>query len=239
VRPAVEGIGNHPAGGHGRVERPREHPLRQFDLGGERGLLGDARFGPAMTVLGPFFRQVEGAVDEGGATLRSVGEEDADLAVHGVARRARVLACHAAGFPPLLQEPGLVDDEDAGRLVAEVVDDVGPEVVADAVGVPGGGAQQALDPSRPGLAHRFRELPAVLALHPPEEARQVAPGPFACFGAGEAAADAPAQVDPGIRPPCDRGQPETARCPVHLLPSPAKGGSVPRRLAKCRCRARL
>ena len=148
----------------------------------------------------------------------------------------RVLARDAAGLLPLLQKAGLVHDEDAGRLIAEVRDDVVPEVVADAVGVPGGGTQQALHPAGPGLADRLRELPPVLALDALQQARQVAPGPFAGFGAGEAAADPRVQLRPGVRAPLDRGQPESTRRPVHLLPPPAKGSSVPRSLPKCRCR---
>jgi hypothetical protein len=73
------------------------------------------------------------------AALRCVSQEDADLAVRGGSRRASVLARDAAGFPPLLEKAGLVHEEDASRLVAEVRDDVIPEVVADTVGVPGGG----------------------------------------------------------------------------------------------------
>jgi len=57
----------------------------------------------------------------------------ADLAVLGGSRRAGVLACDAAGLSPLLQKAGLIHDEDAGRLVAEVRDEVVPEVVTNAV----------------------------------------------------------------------------------------------------------
>jgi hypothetical protein len=142
--------------------------LRQLELGGECGLLGNARLGSAIPILRPFLRQIQGAVDKRRPVPRCVREEDTDLAVHGVARRARVLACDAAGLPPLLQEAGLVHDEDAGGGIPEMVDHVVPQVIADAVGVPGGGAQQALHPARPELADRFGELPTILALHPPQ-----------------------------------------------------------------------
>ena len=167
-------------------------------------------------------------------SLRGVGQEDADLAVLGGSRRAGVLARDAAGLLPLLQKAGLVHDEDAGRLVAEVLDDVVPEVVADAVGVPGGGAQQALHPPGPGLADRLRELPAVLALDPLQQAGQVAPGPFPRFGAGEAAADPRVQLRPSVRAPLDRGQPESTRRPAHLLPSACEREKRTATLAKCR-----
>jgi hypothetical protein len=118
-----------------------------------------------------------------------------------------VLAGDAAGFPPLLEEAGLVDDEDASRLVAEVVDDVLPEVVADTVGVPGGSAQQALHAPRPGLPDRLGELPAVLALHPLEQPCQIAPGPFACFGASEAVSDPCVHLRQRVRALSDHGAP--------------------------------
>jgi hypothetical protein len=134
-----------------------------------------------------------------------------------------VLAGHAAGFPPLLQEAGLVDDEDARDRVPEVVDDVRPEVVADAIGVPGRGAQQALHPAGAGLADRFRELPAVLALYGLKQARQGAPGPLPRFGAGEAVGDPRVQILPGVRAPLDRGQSDRARRCPHGPPRLRKG----------------
>jgi hypothetical protein len=84
--------------------------------------------------------------------LRGVGQEDAARAVLGGSRRAGVLARDATGLPPLFQKAGLVHDEDASGFIAEMGDDGVPEVVADAIGVPGGGVQEALYPVRPGLA---------------------------------------------------------------------------------------
>jgi hypothetical protein len=125
-------------------------------------------------------------------------------------------------FRPLFEKAGLVHDEDAGRLVAEVRDDVTPEVVADAVGVPSGGTQQALRSPGPRLADRLRELPPVLALDSFQQARQVAPGPVAGFGANEATADPRVQILPRVCVPRDRGQPEPTRRPVHLRPAPCE-----------------
>ena len=126
-----------------------------------------------------------------------------------------VLARHAAGFAPLLEEAGLVDDEDAGRLIPQVVDDVVPEVVADAVGVPGGSAEQALHAPGPGLTDRLGELPTVLALHPIEQPRQVAPGPFACFGPSEAVSDPRVCLRQRVCPPSDHGEPHPLGQCVH------------------------
>ncbi len=63
--------------------------------------------------------------------------------MHGVAGGTGVLARHAAGFRPLLEEASLVDDEDPGGLVPEMPDDVGPEGVADTVRRPSGGSLDA------------------------------------------------------------------------------------------------
>ena len=73
------------------------------------------------------------------------------------AGRAAVLPRDAAGLLPLLQEAGLIHDKHAGGGISEMVDDVVPEVIADALGVPGGGVQETLHPVRPGLTDRLRE----------------------------------------------------------------------------------
>ena len=127
-------------------------------------------------------------------------------------------------FRPLLQKAGLVHDEHASGLISEMLDDVVPEVVADAVGVPGGGTQQALHAPGPGFADRLRELPAVLALDALQQAGQVAPGSLPRFAAGETVSDPRVQLRPRVRASLDRGQPESTRRPVHLLPSACKRG---------------
>ena len=84
MRPPVKRIGNDPARGNVCVECSREHPLRQLDLGREASVLRNACLGPAPRVVDPFPRQIQGTVDERGTILRGIGQEDADLAVHGV-----------------------------------------------------------------------------------------------------------------------------------------------------------
>jgi hypothetical protein len=86
-----------------------------------------------------------------------------------------------------------------------------------------------------GLAHRFGELPAVLALRPVEQPRQVTPRPLARFGAGEPVGDPGVQLRPRVRAPRDRRQPCVANHRVRPLSS-AQRRWVPRRPAKCRCR---
>jgi len=69
ARAAVEGIRDHPARRGIRVEGPRQHPLGQGDLAREPHLRRDARLRPALRILRPRARQIERAVDEGGALV--------------------------------------------------------------------------------------------------------------------------------------------------------------------------
>ncbi len=136
-----------------------------------------------------------------------VGQEHADLAVDRVPGRAGVLAGDAHALSSLLEEAGLVDDEDARLLVREVLDDVLPQVVSDLVGVPLGRVQEALHPLRVPLPDGLGELPAVLAFDPPEQTDEVAFGPIPGLRAGEAAAYSLVQFAQRLRPPGDRRRP--------------------------------
>src|SRR5262249_39403938 len=105
---------------------------------------------------------------------------------------------------------GLVPDEDAAGYVPAMVDHVVPEVIADTVGVPGGGVEEALHPVRPGLADGFRQLPAMLALDVFQQAGQGAPRSLPRCGAGKTAADPGVQILPGLCVLLDRSQAEPA-----------------------------
>ena len=106
---------------------------------------------------------------------RGIGQEDPDLGVLDPPGGAGVLAGDAGGMGPLLEEAGLVEDQH-GVGVAEGLDDVGPEVVADRVGVPFGAAHQVLDAVGGGVADLLGELPGVLALDRPEQAGEIGAG---------------------------------------------------------------
>ena len=93
-----------------------------------------------------------------------VGEEDADLAVLDPPGRPRVLALATpARLHSLLQEAGLINDQHRLR-VAEVFDDVRPQVIAHLVGAPLGAPEQVLQAVGRRVAGLFGQLPAVLAL---------------------------------------------------------------------------
>jgi hypothetical protein len=106
-----------------------------------------------------------------------VAEEHPDLAVLDAARGAAVLPLHARRLLALLHEPGLVQHQH-GAGIAEVLDHVGPQVVADRVGVPPHPAEEVLHPVRRAVARRLGQLPAVLAprgRQQPAQVRQQAP----------------------------------------------------------------
>jgi hypothetical protein len=83
-----------------------------------------------------------------------------------------------------LQEPGLIHDQHAG-VVAQLLDHIGSQIIADRVGLPLSGIEQALHATRMWLAELFRQLPAVLALHRSQEALQVPPRPLPDLRAAE------------------------------------------------------
>ena len=94
-----------------------------------------------------------------------------------------------------------------------VLHDVGAQVVPHPLRVPGGRVEQALHALRPGLAQGLRQLPPVLALHPAQQPRQVAPRPRPHLRAGEAAGQARVQRRQARLPPDHRAR-HTPR-PLH------------------------
>jgi hypothetical protein len=139
------------------------------------------------------FRKIEPSIDQGPSPAGGQGEEHADLGILDASCGAGVLPLHSCRGPALLQEAGLVDDENAA-VGAEVFGGVGTQIVADGIGVPAGAAQQALHRPRPSMGRLFGQLPAVLPFHARQQPEQV--------GAGRG---------PGLNPP------EPARDPGHNL----------------------
>ncbi len=122
-----------------------------------------------------------------------------------------------------------------------MLEDVSAEVVADGVGVPAGGVQEALRPLRSRFAHLLGELPAVLALQASEQAGEVAPCSLLDLGPQEAARDAGMQLAEGVRPPLDGGEFFASasgflRSHMPLLCRSEEQHTVVRQ--KCRCRTR-
>ena len=164
--------------------------------------------------------QVQLPVDERPPLGAGVGEKDAELAVVDLAGGARVLALHPHRGGALLEEAGLVDHQHPGR-VAQVLDHIGAQVVADQVRVPVSGGQQPLHPIRGRLPGMLGQLPAVLATHVAEQPPQIGQHPPAWLGAGEPPRDPGVQRPKPRRPPLDLLE----SCLVglrHVLPPPSR-----------------
>ncbi len=95
--------------------------------------------------------------------MGGVGEEHTDLAVLGASGGPGVLPLHARRADTLLQEAGVIDDQN-GVPVPEVLHDVAAYVVQDLVGIPLDPVQQPVDAVRTRVARFLRERPAVLPL---------------------------------------------------------------------------
>ena len=158
-------VAGHPTDGHPGVERRGDHLLGQFGLGGEGDVVRDTGGGPPFGVLAPGRAgQVEPPVYQRPTARRRVGQKHRDLAVFDPAGGAGVLALHAHRAAALLQEAGLVDDEDAVRM-AEPVRDQAPHAVSGPVVIPDHRRQQSLHCVGSAVPGALGEPPPVLAFH--------------------------------------------------------------------------
>ena len=217
---AVGFVGGDPAGWDPSVQGALEHDPGQLWLGPKLHLGRDPGGPAAGRILGPGARQVQLSVDERPPFGASVGEEDAELAVVDLSGGARVLALHPHRGGALLEEPGLVGHQHSAR-VAQVLDYISAQVVADQIRVPVGGGQQPLHPIRGGLASVLGQLPAVLATHVAEQPAQIGEHAPAWLCAGEPTRDPGVQRPKPRRPPLDL----LDSCLVglrHVLPPPSR-----------------
>src|SRR5215218_11071281 len=148
--------------------------------------------------------QVERAVDESLTMAAGVGQEHADLAVLDAPGRARILTMHAGRLRALLQKPGLVKHQD-GLLIAQVLDDVGAQIVAYEIGIPAHAGEEVLHAVGGTVAGRFGQLPAVLALDRGQQPTQVSHGPLARLAPGKARRKPAGERLELSRPPADIG----------------------------------
>jgi len=128
--------------------------------------------------------------------IAGIHQVDSDLGVLDPTGGARVLALHPHGGGALLEVPGLVHHQHRPRI-AQMLDQVVAEVVADRVVVPHRPAQQVLHPIRVGVPGVLGDRPAVLAWQVGQQATDEGLGP-------------PSQLHPS-EPTCD---------PAHQLVEP-------------------
>jgi hypothetical protein len=130
--------------------------------------------------------------------ITGIDQVDRDLGVLDPAGSAGVLTLHPDRLAALLEVAGLVDHQH--RLgIAQVLDQVSTEVVADPVVVPHRPAQQVLHPIRAGIAGVLGERPAVLAWQVGQQPVHERPGAPPGLYPAEPARD-PAQqlLQPGL-----------------------------------------
>src|SRR3982074_3957956 len=89
---------------------------------------------------------------------RNVGSEDPDLAVCDLARGTSVLPCHAARRLALLEKAGLVDHEDR-FVIRQMLDDIIPHDIAQAIRIPIPATQDRLLPRGVRIASCLRAQP--------------------------------------------------------------------------------
>jgi hypothetical protein len=100
----------------------------------------------------------------------------------------------------VLEIAGLVDDQH--RLgVAQVLDEVGADVVADGVLVPDGPGKQVLHPVGGGVAGVLGDRPAILAWQVGEQATRERPGPPAKLHSSEPTCDPAHHLVEQLLPP--------------------------------------
>ncbi len=111
------------------------------------------------------------------ASLHRVSLEHHDLAILDAAGRAGVLTLHAYRLVALIQEAGLIDDEHAGITGAdEMLGSVSNQRIANRVGIPTRSAEQPLNAVGLLPPEELRQLPTVLAIHPAQQATEIAGG---------------------------------------------------------------
>jgi hypothetical protein len=145
----------------------------------------------ALGVTGPRPGQVQLPVNQPVPGIGGVDEVHGHLGVFDPTGGAGVLALHPNGGGAALEVAGLVDDQHC-LGVAQVLDEVGADVIAHAVVVPHRPGEQVLHPIRGGIAGVLGDRPAVLAWQVSDQAAHERPGP-------------PAKVHPS-EPTCDPAQ---------------------------------
>ncbi len=76
MRATVARVGDDPSRRGSGVERPREHPLGEGDLGREASRLRNPCLNTTVPIRCPLSWQIQGTVNEGRAAIRHVGKED-------------------------------------------------------------------------------------------------------------------------------------------------------------------
>jgi hypothetical protein len=157
----VDLIAGHPGGRHAGVQRPGDRRLGQGRLGGKPDLLGYARGRQAFRISGPASRHLQFPVDHRVPGSGGIDQVDRDLSVLDAARGAGVLALHPHRLDALLEVPSLIHHQHRPGI-AQMLDHIVAQVIADRVLIPHRPSEQVLQPIRAGIAGVLGDRPAVL-----------------------------------------------------------------------------
>ena len=167
----IDAVRGHPSEGQTHARAPaRASPRRAWAWWRTRPPRG-CRLRRGAPVRGPALGQVERPIDQRPAVAAGIGQEHADLAVLDPPRRAAVLPLHAGRLAPFLTKP--VSSSTSTPRIAQMLDHIGPQIVAHRVRVPAHPAQELLHPVRRPIPGRLRQLPALLALHRRQQPLQI------------------------------------------------------------------
>ena len=165
-----------------------EHGQAQLRFGREDDLIRNPGLGSPYPIFGPTFRQIKGAVDQRPAIAAGIAQEHADLAVLDPPRRAAILPLHAGRLRALLHKAverrcrsTIQHQHPAG--IAQMLADIGKQIVVDRIGIPAHPAQELLHPVRRPVPRRLRQLPpldrAAIKCAPPAPATHADTPPLA------------------------------------------------------------
>lgn len=195
--PAVGFVRGDPCGGNPGIQSAGEHPLGKRGLGCELCVGGHGRLLTAFPIAGPGLGRGQFPVDQGASFACGISTEHRELAVLDAPGGAGVLALNPCGFRALLQESGLVHDQDPVAC-AQMRDGVVADVIADAVGVPARGVEQSLHAIGGQITSCLGQRLPVLTGQRREQATHVGAGPPPRLNPVEPARDLREQlVQPG------------------------------------------
>ncbi len=139
----VDRITHHPVGWYPCGKSPLQHLLRQLAFGGKPYLVRNACLPAAHPICCPLFRQIERAIDEGLPLRTGIQQEDPDLAVLPAPSCPTVLPRYSRRLLPFLDEARFIHHQNPTRF-PQVLDYVGPQVIAHGLLIPVCFRQQTL-----------------------------------------------------------------------------------------------
>ena len=191
LRPTADGVvgpihavARNPGKRQARRAGALQHGKAERRLGGKPHRVRHMGRPATGAIVRPGLGQVQRPVDQRVAVASGIAQKHPDLRVLDPPGRAGVLPLHARRLRSLLQETRLVQHQHRVRI-AQVIGHISLQVVAHRIGIPAHPAQELLNPVRARIARRFRQLPAVLALHRRQKTAQIRRRPPTRLGPAE------------------------------------------------------